>query len=131
MAGTGAENPPQGYSYVPDVAGGTAFMYHLTVVGHLITNLRIEETIGELASEVTIVIVTHNMQQAQRVSHYCAFFLAAAREYPWAHRRGRPDGTAFREPGRPQDRRLRARPLRLRRGCRIIQNLFHNLPCVT
>jgi phosphate transport system ATP-binding protein len=38
---------------------------------------RIEETIGELASQVTIVIVTHNMQQAQRVSDYCAFFLAA------------------------------------------------------
>jgi phosphate transport system ATP-binding protein len=37
---------------------------------------RIEETIGELASEVTIVIVTHNMQQAARVSHTCAFFLA-------------------------------------------------------
>jgi phosphate transport system ATP-binding protein len=37
---------------------------------------RIEETIGELASEVTIVIVTHNMQQAARVSHQCAFFLA-------------------------------------------------------
>jgi len=26
---------------------------------------------------VTIVIVTHNMQQAQRVSQQCAFFLAA------------------------------------------------------
>jgi phosphate transport system ATP-binding protein len=25
---------------------------------------------------VTVVIVTHNMQQAQRVSDYCAFFLA-------------------------------------------------------
>ncbi len=37
---------------------------------------RIEETIGELADEVTIVIVTHNMQQAARVSHQCAFFLA-------------------------------------------------------
>jgi phosphate transport system ATP-binding protein len=37
---------------------------------------RIEETIGELVSEVTIVIVTHNMQQAMRVSHTCAFFLA-------------------------------------------------------
>ncbi|MEO7570864.1 MAG: phosphate ABC transporter ATP-binding protein [Acidimicrobiales bacterium] len=37
---------------------------------------RIEQTIEELASEVTIVIVTHNMQQAQRVSHRCAFFLA-------------------------------------------------------
>jgi ABC-type phosphate transport system substrate-binding protein len=41
LAGTGAENPTQGYSYVPDVAGGTAFMYHLTVAGHLITNLRL------------------------------------------------------------------------------------------
>ena len=38
---------------------------------------RIEETIRELVHEVTIVIVTHNMQQAQRVSDRCAFFLAA------------------------------------------------------
>ena len=37
---------------------------------------RIEETIAELKSEVTIVIVTHNMQQAARVSDRCAFFLA-------------------------------------------------------
>ncbi|RJQ76295.1 phosphate ABC transporter ATP-binding protein [Pseudonocardiaceae bacterium YIM PH 21723] len=37
---------------------------------------RIEQTIGELVDEVTIVIVTHNMQQAQRVSDHCAFFLA-------------------------------------------------------
>jgi phosphate transport system ATP-binding protein len=37
----------------------------------------IEETIGELVAEVTIVIVTHNMQQAARVSDQCAFFLAA------------------------------------------------------
>ncbi|MEU9332264.1 phosphate ABC transporter ATP-binding protein [Streptomyces sp. NPDC048290] len=37
---------------------------------------RIEETIHELKSEVTIVIVTHNMQQAARVSDQCAFFLA-------------------------------------------------------
>jgi phosphate transport system ATP-binding protein len=37
---------------------------------------RIEQTIGELANEVTIVIVTHNMQQAARVSNRCAFFLA-------------------------------------------------------
>jgi phosphate transport system ATP-binding protein len=38
---------------------------------------RIEETIMELVSEVTIVIVTHNMQQAARVSNHCAFFLAS------------------------------------------------------
>jgi phosphate transport system ATP-binding protein len=37
---------------------------------------RIEETIRELAADVTIVIVTHNMQQAARVSDRCAFFLA-------------------------------------------------------
>ncbi|MBE7188293.1 phosphate ABC transporter ATP-binding protein [Jatrophihabitans endophyticus] len=36
----------------------------------------IEQTITELADQVTIVIVTHNMQQAQRVSNQCAFFLA-------------------------------------------------------
>mgnify|MGYP003374442234 CR=1 FL=1 len=39
---------------------------------------RIEDTILELVSEVTIVIVTHNMQQAARVSDQCAFFLAEA-----------------------------------------------------
>jgi phosphate transport system ATP-binding protein len=38
---------------------------------------RIEETIAELAGQVTIVIVTHNMQQALRVSRQCAFFLAS------------------------------------------------------
>jgi phosphate transport system ATP-binding protein len=38
---------------------------------------RIEETIRELSDQVTIVIVTHNMQQAQRVSENCAFFLAS------------------------------------------------------
>ncbi len=41
---------------------------------------RIEETIAELRDEVTIVIVTHNMQQAHRVSDTCAFFLAAENE---------------------------------------------------
>ena len=37
---------------------------------------RIEDTIAELRQHVTVVIVTHNMQQAQRVSDHCAFFLA-------------------------------------------------------
>jgi phosphate transport system ATP-binding protein len=37
---------------------------------------RIEETIAMLRAQVTIVIVTHNMQQAARVSQQCAFFLA-------------------------------------------------------
>jgi phosphate transport system ATP-binding protein len=37
---------------------------------------RVEETISEISSQVTIVIVTHNMQQAARVSEQAAFFLA-------------------------------------------------------
>ncbi|MYS19778.1 phosphate ABC transporter ATP-binding protein, PhoT family [Streptomyces sp. DvalAA-14] len=37
---------------------------------------RVEETIHDLSGQVTIVIVTHNMQQAARVSQQCAFFLA-------------------------------------------------------
>ena len=35
----------------------------------------VEETVKELAADVTVVIVTHNMQQARRVSDQCAFFL--------------------------------------------------------
>jgi phosphate transport system ATP-binding protein len=37
---------------------------------------RIEDTIREIVDEVTIVIVTHNMQQAQRCSDQTVFFLA-------------------------------------------------------
>lgn len=40
------------------------------------STLRIEETIRELSETMTIVIVTHNMQQAARISDYTAFFLA-------------------------------------------------------
>ena len=38
-----------------------------------ISTLKIEELINELKSKFTIVIVTHNMQQAARVSDYTAF----------------------------------------------------------
>ena len=62
---------------------------------------RVEQTILELSGEVTIVIVTHNMQQAARVSENAAFFLAGP---------GRPGGIV--EAGRteqifgdPQDQR--------------------------
>ena len=40
------------------------------------STLRIEETIRELSSSMSIVIVTHNMQQAARVSDYTGFFLS-------------------------------------------------------
>ncbi len=39
-----------------------------------IATLKIEELIHELKHDLTIVIVTHNMQQAARVSDYTAFF---------------------------------------------------------
>ena len=40
------------------------------------STLRIEETIRELANTMSIVIVTHNMQQAARVSDYTGFLLS-------------------------------------------------------
>ena len=39
-----------------------------------LSTLKIEETIHELKKSFTIIIVTHNMQQANRVSDYTAFF---------------------------------------------------------
>ena len=41
-----------------------------------IATYKIEELVRELATDVTIVIVTHNMQQASRVSKRTAFMLA-------------------------------------------------------
>jgi len=41
-----------------------------------IATLKIEDLIRELVNEFTIIIVTHNMQQAARVSDYTAFVLA-------------------------------------------------------
>ncbi|WP_035985496.1 phosphate ABC transporter ATP-binding protein PstB [Leptolyngbya sp. KIOST-1] len=45
-----------------------------------ISTLRIEELMNELKREFTIIIVTHNMQQASRVADYTAFFNAEALE---------------------------------------------------
>ncbi|GHO86803.1 phosphate ABC transporter ATP-binding protein [Dictyobacter formicarum] len=41
-----------------------------------IATLKIEELITDLVKDYTIVIVTHNMQQAARVSHFTGFFLS-------------------------------------------------------
>ncbi len=40
-----------------------------------IATLKIEELINELKKNYTIIIVTHNMQQAARISDYTAFFM--------------------------------------------------------
>lgn len=41
-----------------------------------ISTMKIEELVTELKAQYTIVMVTHNMQQAARVSDYTAFFLS-------------------------------------------------------
>ena len=68
---------------------------------------RIEDLIFELKRDYTIVIVTHNMQQAARVSDLTAFFF-----------QGRlieagPDRPAVHPAARQADRRLHHRPVRL------------------
>ena len=63
-----------------------------------IATAKIEELIHELRSNFTIVIVTHNMQQAQRVSQRTAFFhLGTMAEL-------KPTGELF---NNPQDERTR------------------------
>jgi phosphate transport system ATP-binding protein len=62
------------------------------------STVRIEQTIREIADEVTVVIVTHNMQQAQRVSHLCAFFLASENE-PGRIVESGPTDVIFNNPG--------------------------------
>ena len=47
-----------------------------------ISTLAIEDLIGELKESYTVVIVTHNMQQAARVSDQTAFFNLAAQGKP-------------------------------------------------
>ena len=39
-----------------------------------IATLRIEDLMQELSGKYTIIVVTHNMQQAARISHFTAFF---------------------------------------------------------
>ena len=46
-----------------------------------IATLKIEELMRELKEQYTIIIVTHNMQQAARVSDYTAFMLAGEAGY--------------------------------------------------
>ena len=74
-----------------------------------IATARIEELIASLREQVTVLIVTHNMQQAARVSDYTAFmYLGELIEF---------DETSqdLHQPGPEGHRRLHHRPLRLRR----------------
>ncbi|GIJ76285.1 phosphate transport system ATP-binding protein [Micromonospora phaseoli] len=52
-----------------------------------IATAKIEDLMFELTNDYTIVIVTHNMQQAARVSHYTAFFTAEVDDQQVRHGR--------------------------------------------
>ena len=65
------------------------------------STLKIEETVRQLSKDITIVIVTHNMQQAVRVADNTAFFLAAENEPGHIVEQG-PTTEIF---GNPQDQR--------------------------
>lgn len=65
------------------------------------STLKIEETIRQLSKEITIIIVTHNMQQAVRVADQTAFFLATDGQPGHVVEQG-PTTEIF---GNPQDQR--------------------------
>ena len=78
-----------------------------------ISTSRIEDLMGELKEKYTIVIVTHNMQQAGRISDKTAFFLhGEIVEYDTT------DQDLF-QARRQADGRLYHRPFRLMRRERI------------
>jgi phosphate transport system ATP-binding protein len=62
----------------------------------------IEDTIRELCHELTIVIVTHNMQQAQRVSENCALFLVDSEGAPGHIVEAGPTEQLFTDPHDPR-----------------------------
>ena len=77
------------------------------------STLRIEELIAELKSRLAIVIVTHNMQQAARVSDYTAFFTIENEGEPGRLIETGPTARIFASPRNPRTRGLRVRPLGL------------------
>jgi phosphate transport system ATP-binding protein len=66
------------------------------------STLRIEDLIGELKERVTIVIVTHNMQQAARVSDHTAFFTIENEGEPGRLIEHGPTGQIFSQPKNPR-----------------------------
>jgi hypothetical protein len=67
---------------------------------------RVEETIASLRGQVTVVIVTQNMQQAARISDTCAFFLAAQNAPGPIVEHGPPRSDVRPSPGRAHKRTL-------------------------
>ena len=78
-----------------------------------ISTSAIEDLIHELKSDYTIVIVTHNMQQAARVSDDTGFFNLEGRRPARPPRGVQPDQEDVLHPRRAVHRGLHLRPLRL------------------
>ncbi len=98
-----------------------------------ISTLAIEDLIAELKQDYTIVIVTHNMQQAARVSDQTAFFNLEATGKPGRAGRDRRHREDLLQPDPEGHRGLHLRPLRIagrqlatttalhsRKGCRAV-----------
>ena len=78
-----------------------------------ISTLAIEDLVDRAQGPLTIVIVTHNMQQAARVSDMTAFFTLTGSGEPGQLDRGRRDAEDLHQPQRAAHRGLHHRPLRL------------------
>ena len=78
-----------------------------------ISTLAIEDLIAELKRDFTIVIVTHNMQQAARVSDQTAFFNLEATGKPGTTGRGRRHRQDLLQPDPEGHRGLHLRPVRV------------------
>ena len=78
-----------------------------------ISTAKIEETITRLRERYTIVIVTHNMQQAARVSDTTAFMTILEAGPARRARRDGPDELDLRHAHQRGDGRVRLRPVRL------------------
>jgi phosphate transport system ATP-binding protein len=62
----------------------------------------VEETVAAIKHEVTVVIVTHNMQQAQRLSDRCALFLVETEDEPGRIVEEGPTDRIFSSPSDPR-----------------------------
>ena len=83
-----------------------------------ISTLAIEDLINELKDQYTVVIVTHNMQQAARVSDKTAFFNIAGTGKPGKLIEFGDTQHHLQQPDPEGHRGLRLRPLRISPPCR-------------
>ena len=89
-----------------------------------ISTLAIEDLMTELKKDFTIVIVTHNMQQAARVSDQTAFLQPRGNRQARSTRRDRRHREDLLEPDAEGHRGLHLRPLRIGPGINPARSCF-------